>query len=136
MCFQPLLDELLHVFLAVVSRLGPAVPVEHSKVEDVVGHLGDLEAVLVLLALADERGAAHLGQADFGDGLAIADAGGQQDGLVDAIVPDAERVPGGGAAAAVRIKASVAGPLSRRAVQVSPTDGELEVVVLLEQIRG
>ena len=104
-----LLDVLLHVFVTEVGRLRPAVAVKHGKVNDVVGHLGKLEAVLVLLALADEGGCAHLGQADLGDDLAVADAGGQQDRLVNTVVPDAKGVPGGGAAAAVRVEAGVAG---------------------------
>lgn len=97
--------------------------VEHGKVEDIVCHLGDLEAVLVLPPVADERGAAHLGQADLGDGLAVLDGGRQVDGLVNAVVPDAERVPGGGLATAVRVEARVAGP--QQAQVERPLEGEV-----------
>ena len=129
--FSPasLLDVLLHVFVTEVGRLRPAVAIKHGKVNYVVGHLGKLEAVLVLLALADEGGRAHLGQADFGDDLAVADAGGQQDGLVDAVVPDAEGVPGGGGAAAVRVEAGVAGAPAG-GVQGSAGGGEPQQGVL------
>lgn len=100
---------LLHVLMAKVGSLSTAVAIEHSEVKDVVGHLRHLMSVLVLFALADLRGVAHLGQADFGDGFAVADAGWQHNGLVNAIVPNAERVPGGGASTAVRVKAGIAG---------------------------
>lgn len=106
--------------------------VEHGKVQDVVGHLRDLKAVFVLLALTDEGRAAYSRQADLWNGLAVANAGRQQDGLVDAIVPDAKRVPSGGAAAAVRIKARAAVPWLRGSVKRSPEARELEVVVLLK----
>lgn len=108
---------LLHVFMAKISCLRTTVTIEHSKVQDVVSHLGHLIPVLVLFAQADLRGVAHLGQADFGDGFAVTNAGWQQDGLVDTIVPNAERVPGGGASAAVRVKAGITGAGTRRAVQ-------------------
>lgn len=94
--------------------------IKHSKVEDVVRHLGDLEAVFILLPSTNEGGTADLGQADLGNGLAIANAGRQQDGLVDPIVPDAERIPRGGTAAAVGIKPSVAVATLRRTVDCSP----------------
>lgn len=103
-----LLDVRLHVLMAEISRLWSAVAVEYSKVEDGAVHLADLKAVLVLLALADVGGTAHFGQAHHGDGLPIANAGGQQNGLVDAIVPNAEGIPGGGAAAAVWVEAGAA----------------------------
>lgn len=100
---------LLHVFMAKISSLRTTVAIEHSEVQDFVCHLGHLITVLILFALANLRGVAHLGQADFGDGFAITNAGWQQNGLVDAIVPNAERVPGGGATTAVRVKAGIAG---------------------------
>lgn len=104
----PLLDESFHVFLTEVSSFWPAMTIKHSKVEDAIGHLGDLEAVFILLAPTDEGGAAYLGQADFRNGLPIANAGRQQDGLVNSIVPNAERIPSGGAAAAVGIEPGIA----------------------------
>lgn len=55
-----LLDEFLHVFFTKVSCFWPTMPIEHSKVEDVVSHLGDLEAVFILLTLTNERGTAYL----------------------------------------------------------------------------
>lgn len=114
---EHLLYMLLHVLMAKVCSLSTTMAIEHSEVKDVVGHFRHLITVLVLFALADLRGEAHLGQADFGDGFAIADAGWQQNGLVDAIVPNAERVPGGGASAAIRVKAWIAGSGAWRAVQ-------------------
>lgn len=54
-----LLDEFLHIFLTKVGCFWPAMPIKHSKVEDVVSHLGELVAVFILLALTDERGAAY-----------------------------------------------------------------------------
>lgn len=106
-----LLDKILQVSMTEIRRFRSAVPVKHGKVDDVVGHLGEMEAVLVLLALPNERGAAHIGKADLGNGLAVADAGRQQDGLVDAIVPDAKRVPGGGFPAAVGVETCAAAAL-------------------------
>lgn len=55
-----LLDEFLHVFFTKVSSFWPAMPIKHSKVEDVVSHLGDLEAVFILFTLTNERGTAYL----------------------------------------------------------------------------
>lgn len=54
-----LLDKFLHVFFTKVSCFWPAVPIKHSKVEEAVSQLWDLEAVFILLALADERGTAY-----------------------------------------------------------------------------
>lgn len=104
----PLLDESFHVFLTEVSSFWPAVTIKYSKVEDAIGHLGDLKAVFILLSSTNEGGAAYLGQADFRNGLSIANAGRQQDGLINSIVPDAERIPSGGAATAVGIKTGIA----------------------------
>lgn len=104
----PLLDESFHVFFTEVSSFGPAVTIKYSKVEDAIRHLGDLKAVFILLPPTNEGGAAYLGQADFRDGLSIANAGRQQDGLIDSIVPDAKRIPCGRTAAAVCIKSGVA----------------------------
>lgn len=81
---------LLHVLMAKVSSLSTAVAIEHSEVKDVIGHLQHLITVFVLFALADLRDVAHIGQTDFGDGFAVADAGRQQNRLIDAIVPNAE----------------------------------------------
>lgn len=81
---------LLHVLMAKVSSLSAAVAIKHSEVKDVISHLRYLITVFVLFALANLRDAAHVGQTDFGDGFAVADTGRQQDGLVDATVPDAE----------------------------------------------
>lgn len=92
-----------------VSSLSTAVAIEHREIKDVIGHLRHLITVLVLFALADLRNVAHFEQADFGDEFAVADAGWQQNRLVDAIVPNAKRVPGGGASTAVRVKARIAG---------------------------
>lgn len=55
----PLLDEFLHVFVTEVSCVWPTVPIKHSEVEDVVSHLGDLEAVFILLALTNKRSTAY-----------------------------------------------------------------------------
>lgn len=107
--------------------------IENGKVQDVVGHLRDLKAVFILLALANEGSTAYFGQADLWNRLAVANAGRQQDGLVDAIVPDTKRIPSGGAAAAVRIKACAAVPFFRGSVKRSPEACELEVVVLLKR---
>lgn len=93
--------------------------IEHSEVNYVTGQLRHLIAVLVFFALADLWGVAHLGQADFGDGFAVADAGRQENRLVDTIVPNAERVPGCGASAAVRVEAWIAELGAWRAVQRS-----------------
>lgn len=106
--------------------------IKHGKIQDSVSHLGDLEAVLILLALPNERGTAYLRQANFGNELAIANAGREQDGLINTIVPNAKGVPSCGAATAVRIKTRVAVPLSRGDVKLSPEDCGLEVAVLLE----
>lgn len=114
---MPLLDESFHVFFTEVSSFWPTVAIKHSKVEDAIGHLGDLEAVFILLPPTNEGGTAYLGQADFRNGLPVANAGRQQDGLIDSIVPDAERIPCGGAAAAVGIKSGVAVATFRRTVQ-------------------
>lgn len=105
---MPLLDESFHVFFTEVSSFWPAVTIKYSKVEYAIRHLGDLKAVFILFPSANEGGTAYLGQTDFRNGLPIANAGRQQDGLIDSIVPDAERIPCGGAAAAVRIKSGVA----------------------------
>lgn len=123
----PLLDESFHVFLTEVSSFWPTVTVKYSKVEDTIGHLGDLKAVFVLLPSTDKRGAAYLGQADFRNGLPIANAGRQQDGLIDSIVPDAKRIPSGGAATAVGIKSGIAVATFGRTVQRSPKDCALWV---------
>lgn len=54
-----LLDVFLHVFFTKVGCFWPTMPIKHSKVEYVVSHLGDLEAVFILLALTNERGTAY-----------------------------------------------------------------------------
>lgn len=131
-CLISLLDEFFHVFFTEVGCFWPTMTIENSKVQDVVGHLWDLKAVFILLALTNERSTAYFWQADLWNGLAVANAGRQQDGLVNAIVPDAKRIPSGGTAAAVCIKACAAVPFLRGGVKWSPEARELEVVVLLK----
>lgn len=65
---------LFHVLVAKFGSLGPPVPVEHCKVHDIVRHMRRLVSVFIFLPLADQRGAAHLGQADFGNGFSVPDA--------------------------------------------------------------
>lgn len=123
----PLLDESFHVLFTEVSSLRPAVTVKHSKVEDAIRHFRDLKTVFILLPSTNERGAADLGQANFRNGLPIANAGWQQNGFINSIVPDAKSIPSGGAPAAVRIKSGIAVAIFRWAVQWSLRDCELWV---------
>ena len=54
-----LLDRFLHVFFTEVSCLWSTMPIKHSKVEDAVSHLRDLEAVFILFSLTNEGGTAY-----------------------------------------------------------------------------
>lgn len=81
------------------------MPVVHGEVQDILRQLRVIEPVLVLLPLPDVAGAAHPAQAHLGDGLPVLDAGREQNGLIDAVVPDAEGVPCGGPPAAVGAEA-------------------------------
>lgn len=130
---MPLLDEPFHVFFTEVSCFWPTMAIKHSKVHDIVSHLWHLKAVFILFSLTNEGSTAYIWQADLWNGLAIADAGRQQDGLVNAIVPDAEWIPSSRMATAVWIKARVAVPFFRGGIKWSPETCELEVAVLLKQ---
>lgn len=113
-------DVHLHVLVAEICRLRPAVAVEDGEVQDAVGQLGGLPAVLVLLAQAYQGGGAHIGQAHLGNRLPVSDAGRKQDGLIDAVVPDAKGIPGGRPAASVRVKPRVAGQYRSRSMEGAP----------------
>lgn len=81
------------------------MPIIHCEVQDILRQLSVIEPVLVFLSLPDVAGAAHVAQAHFWDGLPVLDAGWEENGLIDAIVPDAEGVPCGRAAAPVGVEA-------------------------------
>lgn len=81
------------------------MPIVHGEVQHILCQLSVIEAVLVLLPLPDVAGAAHVVEAHLWDGLAVLDAGREEDGLVDAVVPDAEGVPCGGPAAPLGVEA-------------------------------
>lgn len=55
-----LLDEFFHVFFTEVGGFWSTMTIEHSKIQDVVSHLRDLEAVFILLALTDEGSTAYI----------------------------------------------------------------------------
>lgn len=99
------LDKSLHVLMAEVRYRHPTVPIVNGKIQDLIGQLGVIKAVFVFLPLPNVAGAAHLGQADLGDGLPIFYAWREEDGLIDAVVPDPKGVPRGRAAAAVQVEA-------------------------------
>lgn len=88
-------NAFLHMSVAEICSRRSPVPIVHCKVQDVLCQLGEAQAILVLLAFADVGSTAHLLQADFGDGLAVLNAGRQQNRLVNAVIPDPKIVPGG-----------------------------------------
>lgn len=70
-------NTFLHAGVAEISGCGSAVPIIHSEVQDLICQLGEVESIFILFPFANVRGAAHVFQADFGDRLAILNAGGQ-----------------------------------------------------------
>lgn len=72
------------------------MPIVHCEVQDILCQLSVIEPVLVFLSLPDVAGAAHVAQAHLWDGLPVFYAGWEENGFIDAIVPDAEGVPCGG----------------------------------------
>ncbi|KAG8134390.1 hypothetical protein E2320_007506 [Naja naja] len=87
-----------------ISCRHPAMPIENGKIQDLLRQLAVIETVLVLLPFPNVGGVAHVRQADLGNQLPIFDAGREQDGLVQAVVPNPKGIPSGGAAAPIQIK--------------------------------
>lgn len=81
------------------------MPIVHCEVQDILCQLSVSEPVLVFLSLPDVAGAAHVAQAHLWDGLPVLYAGWEENGFIDAIVPDAEGVPCGRPPAAVGVEA-------------------------------
>lgn len=98
-------DAFLHVGVTEISRCRSAMAIIHRKVQDLIGQLSKAKPVFILFPFANLRCAAHVLQADFGNWLAILNAGRQHNWLLQAVIPDAKIIPGGWSAATIRIKA-------------------------------
>lgn len=81
------------------------MPIVHREVQDILRQLSVIEPVLIFLSLPDVAGAAHVAQAHFWDRLPILYAGWEENGFIDAIVPDAKGVPCGQPPAPVGVEA-------------------------------
>lgn len=102
---EHLLNIFFHVLITEVCSCCPAVPIVHCEVQDILCQLSVVESVLIFLSLPYVAGAAHVAQAHLWDGLPVLYAGWEENGLIDAIVPDAEGVPCGRPPATVGVEA-------------------------------
>lgn len=93
-----------HVLVAEVSCCHPTVPVKNGKIQDILGQLGAIKTVLVFLPFPNMGGTAHVRQTDLRNQLPILDAGREQDGFLQAVVPNPKGIPGGRATAPVQIE--------------------------------